>query len=159
MNRRKTALLTFLFLLTGGGMVLALSIELPAPQIRYPRGFDAGTAAAVQAVLGDKQFHYAHGLYSHWPPKWSTTLVYEGDAASLQRMLDGLARVPGMRVRVVFAKDLAQETAEKRPDGDWWVEYSRETPQTITVKVDLASKSIDLSKLELNVAPAAEAKP
>lgn len=153
MSARRLALFSLLSLLTCTGFALALSIELPSPEIRYPQGFDAGTAAAVQAVLADKQFHYAHGLYSHWPPAWSTTLVYEGDAASLQHMLDGLTRVPGIHVHLVLVKDLAQLTAEKRPDGDWWVEYSHQTPDTITIKADLSSKSLNVSQLNLTLAP------
>lgn len=152
MPRRRIAFMAFFFLLACGGFALALSIELPAPEIRYPQGFDARTSAAVQAVLVDKQFHYAHGTYSHWPPAWSTTLVYEGDVNSLQHMLDGLTRVPGIRVHLVLVKDLAQLTAEKRPDGDWWVEYSHQSPDTITIKVDLSSKSLDVSQLDLTLA-------
>ncbi|HEX4796350.1 MAG TPA: hypothetical protein VH370_21355, partial [Humisphaera sp.] len=82
-------------LLLCGGISLALSVALPTPEIRFPAGFDTNRAQKIHAVLQDKQFKYVDGLYSHWPPAWSTTLVYDGDAKSLSAMADRLARIDG----------------------------------------------------------------
>ena len=140
--------------LAGGSAVLALSVELPAPDLYFAKGVDARAADAVRNVLRDKRFHYLHGLYSHWPPKWQTTLAYEGNTQALRSMLEDLGHVPGIHVHLSFSEDLARETANKRPDGDWWVIYEQDMPDTVTVRVDKASKSIDSFELTAAIAPA-----
>jgi len=140
-------------ILCGGGLCLALSVGLPTPEIRFPAGYDKTRAEKIHAVLKDKQFKYIDGLYSHWPPAWSTTLVYDGDAKSLSVMADHLARIDGVKVRLTFAKDLAKEAGTGHGVGSWWVMYSHETPNDITLRVNLAAANIDVSQLKLTVAP------
>lgn len=130
----------------------ALSIALPAPDIRFPADFDAGRAKAIEAVLYDKQFHYVGGLYSDWDPAFSSTLVYTGNTDSLEAMVKGLGKVQGMHIRVSVSKDLSKETGSALQAGSWWVMYSHVTPDVLTVRVNLAAKDIDISKLVLDAA-------
>jgi len=128
----------------------ALSVALHSPEIRFPNEFDKKTAAAIEAVLNDKRFKYVDGLYSHWPPKWSTTLVYDGDAKALKGMIDALAAVKDMHVKVTFSKDLSKESGTGHSAGSWWVEYSHETPDVLELRVNLAR--VDVSELALTAA-------
>jgi len=133
------------------GVTLALSIALPSPEIRFPQDFDAKTAAAMEGVLHDKQFKYIDGLYSHWPPAWGTTLVYGGDTAALQAMIDRLSRVPKIHLRLTFSQDLSRESGTGHSAGNWWVMYSHQTPHVLSIRVNLAPGQIDISKLQLNL--------
>lgn len=145
----------FLMLVAGivaaGGTAAALSVALGGPEIRFPEGFDAKKAAAIEKVLHDKQFKYIDGLYSHWPPKWCTTLVYQGDAKSLKLMLLELSRIPDINVRLTFSRDLAKEAGTGHSVGDWWVMYSHVTPNKIEARVNLSGERIDISELELTL--------
>lgn len=143
--------------LLAGGTALALSVERPTPGIEFPKGYDQTRADAVLAVLQDKQFHYAGGLTSYWEPAFGTTLVYEGDTKSLAKMLDDLAKINGIHVRLTFSKDLAKETGSALSAGSWWVKYSHVTPDVITVRINLAAADLDLSKLDLRVSSAGTA--
>ena len=105
-------------------------------------------------MLSDKRLRYIDGLYSHWPPAWSSTLVYGGDTQGLNTMLAGLRRVPGVKVRVTFARDLAREAGTGHSAGNWWVMYAQNQPDVVSVRINLASKAIDLEKMELWLAPA-----
>ena len=111
MNRVTTGMLAAVVLpLMAAGTAMASSLELSSPQINFAKGYDAKRVEAVQAVLTKKEYHYLNGLFSYWPPEWSTTLVYAGDTKSLNALLDELSQVKGMRVRVQFSKDLSKET-------------------------------------------------
>jgi hypothetical protein len=140
-------------LLAASGAALGLSIPLEQPEIRFPKGYDEARAEAIEAVLSDKRLRYIDGLYRHWPPDWPSTLVYGGDTQALHTMLAGLSRVPGVQVRVTFARDLAKLCGEGHSAGNWWVVYARNRPNVLTVRVNLASKAIDLEKLELWLTP------
>ena len=148
---KRTALVAGVVAVLSAGMALALSVQLPSPTIGFSAEQDKATAEAVDAVLSQKKFHFANGIYSHWPPKWQTTLVYEGDTKQLQAMLDDLRQLPKMHVKVMLVRDLAKRTAEKRRNGDFWIEYSRETPNVLSVLVDLSSPDIDPEKLDLTL--------
>ena len=145
----------FLILVAGivvaGGTAAALSIALGGPEIRFPEGFDAKKAAAIEKVLHDKHCKYVDGLYSHWPPKWPTTLVYEGNAKSLKSMVLELSRIPDISVRLTFSRDLAKEAGTGHSVGDWWVMYSHDTPNTVEVRVNLSGEGIDITQLELTL--------
>ena len=140
-------------LLAAGGAALGLSITLGAPKIYFPKGYDQARAKAIEAVLSDKRLRYIDGLYSHWPPAWSSTLVYGGDTKALNTMLAGLRRVPGVKVRVTFARDLAKGAGEGHSVGNWWVSYAQNQPDVVSVRINLASKAIDPEKMELWLAP------
>jgi hypothetical protein len=138
--------------LVAGGTAMALSEELRSPRINFVKGYDPKRVDAVQAVLTKKNYHYLNGLISYWPPEWGTTLVYAGDAKSLNAFLEDLSQVNGMHVRVQFSKDLSKETGSALSAGSWFVKYKQTAPDTITVRVNLAAKDIDLSALELQLA-------
>lgn len=74
-------------------------------------------------------------------------------------MLDALSRVPDMRVRLTFGRDLARESGTGHSVGDWWVMYSHVTPDTVAVRVNLAAGHIDVSQLELTLAPQPHPQP
>jgi hypothetical protein len=147
-------------LLAAAGTALALSVPLQRPQIYFPKGYDEAQAEAIEAVLSEKRLQYVDGLYSHWPPKRSTTLVYGGDTQALNTMLAGLGRVPGVKVRVTFARDLAKECGEGHSAGNWWVVYAQNQPNVLTVRVNLASEAMDPETLEIWLpAPRPQAEP
>lgn len=130
---------------------LALSEELPRPRIFFPRGYSTNRAEQIQAVLGSGQFKYLGGMTSYWPPEWSTTLVYAGDQQQLNAFLANLNEISNLSVRVTLSPDLSKETGSALPSGSWWVKYSHTAPDTITVRVNLASESIERDKLELRL--------
>ena len=149
MKKRMLAGVAAVGLLAAAGTALALSIAIQSPEIHFPKGYDEARAEAIETVLSEKRLQHIDGLYSHWPPKWSTTLVYAGDTQALNTMLAGLGRVPGVKVRVTFARDLAKECGEGHSAGNWWVEYAQTQPNVLTVRVNLASKAMDLETLEI----------
>ena len=146
-----TILAAVVLLLMAAGTTMALSEELRSPRINFAKGYDQRRVDAVQAVLTNKSYHYRDGLISYWPPEWSTTLVYQGDTKSLNAFLDELSQVKGMHVRVQFSKDLSKETGSALSPGSWFVKYRQTQPDTITVRVNLATKDIDLTTLELQL--------
>jgi hypothetical protein len=138
-------------LLIAAGTALGLSEELRSPRINFAKGYDARRVDAVQAVLTNKQYHYLDGLISYWPPEWSTTLVYAGDGNSLKAFIEELSQVRGIHVRVQFSKDLSKETGSALSAGSWFVKYRQTEADTITVRVNLAAKNIDLSEIEFRL--------
>lgn len=151
MNRMTTFLAAVLLLLMAAGTAMALSEELRSPRINFAKGYDPQRVDAVQAVLGNRNYHYLNGMISYWPPEWGTTLVYAGDTRSLNAFLEELSQVKGMRVRVQFSKDLSKETGSALAAGSWFVKYRQTERDVITVRVNLAAKDIDLSALELRL--------
>jgi hypothetical protein len=135
-----------------GGTAMALSEELRSPRINFVKGYDQQRMDAVQGVLANKNYHYRNGMISYWPPDWSTTLVYEGDTENLNAFMTELRQVKGMHVKLTFSKDLAKETGSALSAGSWFVKYKQTDPDTITVRVNLAAKEIDLAALELPLA-------
>lgn len=128
---------------------VALSEKLSEPNIFLPKTYDQKKAERIAQVLHNKQFKFLDGLTSYWPPHFATTLVYEGDTTALKRFLDELARVPGIKVRVTFSKDLAKEAGTGHGVGSWWVMYSHATPDVLTVRVNMAAAGIHPEQLEL----------
>ncbi len=120
----------------------ALSLELPTPSIYFPKGYDTNRAEQILAVLRSDRFKYLDGLTSYWPPAWSTTLVYKGDARDLNGFVAALNKVSGVTVRVTFSPDLAKEAGSALPAGSWWVIYSHTAPDTITVRVNQAKGAL-----------------
>jgi hypothetical protein len=154
MNRMKRSIVLTLVaaaLALTGNCAFGLSLSLPQPGIFFPQGYDTNRANQVLSVLRSDQFKYLGGLTSHWEPKWSTTLVYEGDGQALTTFLAALNQVKGMSVRLTFSSDLSKETGSALQAGSWWVKYSHTMPDTITVRVNLAAQSLDGDKFELRL--------
>ncbi len=128
---------------------LGLSLNLPQPQIFFPKGYDTNRADQVVSVLRSDQFKYLGGLTSYWEPEFSTTLVYAGDREALSRFLAELNKVKGLSLRLTFSKDLARETGSALSAGSWWVIYSHTRPDTLTVRINLAAASLGGDKFEL----------
>jgi hypothetical protein len=128
-----------------------LSRSLPQPEIFFPKGYDTNRAERVHSVLRAVRFKYLGGLVSYWEPEWSTTLVYDGDAKSLDAFLAALNDVEGLTVRLTFSNDLSRETGSALQPGGWWVVYSHTMPQTITVRINLAAESLGRDKFELRL--------
>ena len=133
-----------------------LSLSLPQPQIFFPQGYNTNRANQVLSVLRSDKFKYLGGLTSYWEPKWSTTLVYEGDGLALTTFLSALNAVKGMSLRLTFSSDLSKETGSALKAGSWWVIYSHTMPDTITVRINLAAQSLGGDNFELRLP---EAKP
>jgi len=131
--------------------VLALSEELPAPRIFFPRGYSTNRAEQIQAVLRSTQFKYLGGMTSYWPPEWSTTLVYAGDQQGLNAFLENLNKISALTVRVTLSPNLSKETGSALPAGSWWVKYSHTAPDTITVRVNLAAESLGRDRFEVKL--------
>jgi hypothetical protein len=128
-----------------------LSESLPQPRIYFPKGFDTNRAERVHSVLRSDKFKYLDGLVSYWEPEWSTTLVYEGDSPTLTAFLSALSKIEGFDLRLTFSHDLSKETGSALSAGSWWVKYSHITPDTITVRVNLAADSLGRDKFELRL--------
>ncbi len=136
-------------LLTAGWLAIpatpamALSEMLSSPKIHFPAKYDEERARKVETVLKSKALKFLGGLVSYWEPEWSTTLVYDGDAESLNGLLAELHQVPGLAVQVTFSPDLSKETGSALQAGSWWVTYSHTKPDTITVRVNLAAETLE----------------
>ena len=130
-----------------------LSLEVSQPTIFFPNGYDTNRAEQVKSVLRSDRFKYLGGLARDGdfgqPP--ATTLVYGGDAQSLTAFLSALNEVKGISVRLTFSSDLSKETGSALQAGSWWVEYSHATPDTVTVRVNLAAESLGRDKFELRL--------
>ena len=122
--------------------VMALSEELSSPKIHFPPKYDEERAKKVDAAIHSDGPKFLGGLVSYWEPKWSTTLVYDGDAEALNGLLAKLHEVPGLAVQVTFSRDLSKETGSALQAGSWWVTYSHTEPDTITVRVNLAAETM-----------------
>jgi hypothetical protein len=154
MKKALTWALAFTLLVSFVAPVLALSERLSHPKIFFPEGYDQKKAEQILNVLRGKNLVFRGGLISHWEPAWSTTLVYGGDTKLLNRFVNELSSLPGVRVKISFAKDLSKESGTALPSGSWWVKYSHVTPDVLTVRVNLAAEGIDPAQLELWSAPA-----
>jgi hypothetical protein len=120
--------------------LLALSLNRESPQIHFPPKYDEKRAENLSAVISSEKFHYLGGL---------TTLVYEGDANSLNSFLADLNRVEGLLVRITFSPDLSKETGSALQAGSWWLIYSHVTPDTVTVRLNLAAETLKGDTLEV----------
>ena len=129
--------------------VFALSRSLSAPEIFFPKGHNTNRIAQIHTVLRSDHFKYLDGLTSYWEPEWSTTLVYDGNTEALTTMLTMLNDVEGITVRLTFSKDLSKETGSALSAGSWWVKYSHTTPDTITVRINLAAEALGQDKFQL----------
>ena len=54
-------------------------------------------------------------------------------------------------MRLTFSADLAKETGSALQAGSWWVKYAHTTPDTITVRVNLAADALGRDKFELRL--------
>ena len=122
----------------------------PSRKYSFPKD-DTNRAKRVLVVLRDDRFKYLGGVTSHWEPKWSTTLVYDGDGPALTTFLAALNEVKGMTVRLTFSGDLSKETGSALQAGSWWVIYSHTMPDTITVRINLAAEALGGQKFELRL--------
>lgn len=127
----------------------ALSVARESPQIHFPSNYDGKRAEALSAVITSAKFRYLGGLTSFWEPEWSTTLVYEGDTKSLHEFLTGLNGVEGMRVRLTISADLSKESGSALRAGSWWLIYSHTSPDTVTVRINLAAETFKGDTLEI----------
>jgi hypothetical protein len=54
-------------------------------------------------VLRSDKFKYLRGLTSYWPPAWSATLGYPGDARAMNAFVAALNKVNGIALRLTFS--------------------------------------------------------
>ncbi len=125
--------------------VLALSMAIHR-DIHFPKNYDPNTAAEIRSVIRDEQFHFVDGLVSYWPPDWGTQLNYAGDADQLSAFLKKVQGIKGMRMRVVLYNG---RDDERRRDSDWWLDFSHARPDELTIYVNLNSRNLVLSKVQL----------
>ncbi len=128
---------------------LALSIALTEPSIYFPQGHATNQADQILSVLRSDRFKFLGGLTSYWPPQFSTTLVYTGDAKGLKAFLSALKKISGLNVNLTYSRDLSKETGSALQAGSWWVIYSHTEPDAVTVRVNLADRQLDLGKAGL----------
>jgi hypothetical protein len=128
-----------------------LSEKLHRPKIFWPRNYDTNKAEHINRVLNSRDFRYLDGVTSYWEPKWSTTLVYDGDAQVLSAFIAALSEIKGIEVRLTFSQDLTREGRGSLRTGSWWVQYEHTMPDTITVRVNLAADALGGDKFELKL--------
>jgi hypothetical protein len=151
MKRRFTFFLVLATAIAFTHSVSALSLTFPQPQIFFPEGYDTNRAEQVHSVLRSDRFKYLDGMTSYWPPEWSTILVYDGDSKSLTALIAALKEIKGLSVRLTFSDDLSKETGSALQAGSWWVKYSHTTPDTITVRINLAADSLGRDKFDMTL--------
>ena len=130
-----------------------LHMVLNGPMILFPNGYDANRAEQVQSVLRSEKFKYLCG--DAWDSDFGQSpgaiLVYGGDSRSLTAFLGALNEIKGITVRLTFSSDLSKETGSALQAGSWWVMYSQTTPDTLTVRINLAAESLGRDKFELRL--------
>jgi len=131
--------------------VFGLSEELTRPKVFFPKGFDTNRVEKVQGVLTSTKFKYLTGMTSYWEPEFATTLVYDGDAKSLSEFIAALNDLAGFKIVLTFSNDLAKETGSALAAGSWWVKYRHTAPNTLTVRVNLASANLGQDKFALEL--------
>lgn len=149
LGRLRVALIC-LALFSVGPAALALSRGLPSPDINFPKDYDKARAAQIVAVLSNPKLKYADGIESFWPPKWGTTLVYDGDTDALNGLLADLHGIKGLNVAVSFSRGNLSTTRDGH-SGNWKVKYAQDDADTLSVVVSLRPNTIDLEKLRLPV--------
>jgi len=128
-----------------------MHMVLHGPTISFPNGYDTNRAEQVRSVLGSDRFKFLGG--DAWdndfgqPP--GAILVYGGDSRSLTAFLAALNEIKGISVRLTFSRDLSKETGSALQAGSWWVIYSHATPDTVTVRINLAAEALGRDKFEL----------
>src|SRR5262245_312819 len=110
MKRRFVLALAAMAFATMAQHGFALSETLHRPKIFWPKNYDTNKAEQVHRVLNSTNVKYLEGMTSYWEPKWSTTLVYDGDAKSLSAFIAALNEINGIDVRMTFSRDLSTET-------------------------------------------------
>jgi hypothetical protein len=151
----KIRMLGLLLVAIVSGRALALSMELHAPDIFFPKSFDKEKGALIVAAISDKEFKFKEGLTSYWEPKFETMLAYDGDVKALNSLIARLSLIKGVKVEVTFSEDLSKETHGFPPAGNWWVTYDHTKPETVTVRVNLAAKGMERGQVKV---PAGEKK-
>ncbi len=81
-----------------GPPAFGLAGNLDAPSLSFPA--NSKSQKAVMEVISDKQFRFLRGRFVNA----FSTLLYGGDADSLNTFLSKLARCPGAKVTVAFDK-------------------------------------------------------
>ena len=128
-----------------------MHMVLHGPTLFFPSGYDTNRSEQVKSVLGSDRFKFLGG--DAWdndfgqPP--GAILVYGGDSRSLTAFLAALNEIKGISVRLTFSRNLSKETGSALPAGSWWVEYSHATPDTVTVRINLAAESLGRDEFEL----------
>jgi hypothetical protein len=132
-------------------LAFGMHMVLHQPTFSFPNGYDTNRAEEVRSVLESDTFKFLGG--DAWdndfgqPP--GAILVYGGDSRSLTAFLAGLNKIKAISVRLTFCRGISKETGRGLPAGSWRVEYSQAKPDTVTVRVNLASESLGRDKFEL----------
>ena len=130
-----------------------MHMVLHGPTISFPHGYDTNRAEQVTSVLGSDRFNFLGG--DAWDNDLGQSpgaiLVYAGDSRSLTAFLAALNEIKGISVRLTFSRDLSKETGSAVQAGSWWVIYSHATPDTVTVRINLAAESLGRDKFELRL--------
>lgn len=101
-------------LLLSARMVFGMAGELSSPSIAMPE--NCPVAKAALAVLMDKQYKFLHGRFINS----STTLEYDGDAASLNSLIARLTQC-GATVNVQF--DQGDTPFSIQSDAAWTLNH------------------------------------
>ena len=78
--------------------------DLAAPSLSFPA--DSKSQEGVKRVISDQQFKFLRGRFINA----SSTLMYSGDAASLNSFLSKLAQCEGAKVSVTFNENLGDSS-------------------------------------------------
>lgn len=140
--------LVCMMLMLAASASFALSVALPGPDINFPKDYNKVRASQILSVLSSPKLKYVAGIESFWPPKWPTTLVYDGDTDALNGLLADLHGIKGVNVAVSFSRG-SLSTSRDGHSGHWEVDYAQNEPDTISVVVSLRPDTIDLEKLHL----------
>lgn len=142
------AVLGFLLLFPVAASAFSRSIDR---DIEFPKGYDPKKAEAIRKVIRDERFNFVSGNVSYWPPDWGTRLSYEGDAASFNLFVTELRDLQGIALRLVLYKG---RNDERRHDSSWQLDYSHARPDELTIYLNVNSRTLDFSKVELPPWPA-----
>ena len=116
-------LLTFLFISTiAFSHAFGRAGDLDAPSLSLPANSEG--RPSVMDVLSDKQFKFMRGRFINA----FSTLMYSGDAASLNSFLSRLAQCKGAKVSVGFSNDqsakLSVGVSNDHSDVSWTLTHN-----------------------------------
>ena len=137
--RLGACLSVLLVLLALPAVAWGLAGELDRPSLATSKEFPDADYQKVRAVLEGKNGKFLGGRFVNS----FTSLEYAGDTTALNQFIEALARCPNVKVRVSFYGPTG-EVAE----CDWMVTHMAISNE-LQVRINLASKNVELEKLYL----------
>jgi uncharacterized protein (TIGR03067 family) len=163
MNASSKMAIVLLGILLTGAWADASVLILKSPSIDFEPGVERKLADGIRSVVEDKRFQFlGGGRTTGWGPEHdSTTLLHSGDTKRLAEFLIALDHIEGLGVTIRFLQGISQALIPEPPEnlviGDgieivprarpvpsWEVDYYKQRPDRIEVRINQTAKDISV---------------